>query len=336
MKSSSPSLSNLHPLQIGACVVILLWGIKTLSSVLGPLLLGLMLAYAVVPFPIWLMERFKLSKSRATTVTAIALVAAGVPALFALELSIGRLAARMPVYEEHLTGLFNQITVLISHFRAIDLQNLSFSNVVTAERVGSMIMSVVPQASSIASEVLLICLLSSLLVIEMLPDSEANPGGISHALLSQGIYARSYIVVTAKSAGINALLNLAFLLAMGVETPFLWCVLYFFFSFIPFVGPAIAMIPPICLALLMLGWKRALIVAGVLVLTQLVVGNVVMPIIAKKSMNISFLEITLSLVGWTFLLGLPGAIAAIPLTLVLKGFLASKMGHDNVAEPAPV
>ena len=330
MRSSSPSLRR--SLESAAYIVILLWGVKTSSSVLGPLLLGLMLAYAVVPFPIWLMERFKLSKRRATTVTAIALIAAGVPALFILELSIGRLAARVPLFEQHLTGLFDQITILISHFRVIDLQNLSIENVLTSQRVGSMIMSVVPQASAIASEVLLICLLSSLLVIEMLPDSGIKPGGISSILLSQGTYARSYIVVTAKSAGINALINLVFLVAIGVETPFLWCVLYFLLSFIPFVGPSIAMIPPIFLALLMLGWKRALIVAGVLILTQVIVGNVVMPIIAKKSMNISFLEITLSLVGWTFLLGLPGAITAIPLTLVLKGLLAKHFGQGDFAE----
>jgi predicted PurR-regulated permease PerM len=290
-----------------------------------------MLAYAVVPFPIWLMERFKLSKGRATTLTAVALIALGVLTLFALETGIGRLAAKMPIFEQRLTGLFDQITVLISHFRIIDLQNLAFENVLTAQRVGSMITSVVPQASAIASESLLICLLSSLLVIEMLPDSEAEPGGIRSFLLSQGAHARSYIVVTAKSAGINALINLAFLLAMGVETPFLWSALYFFFAFIPFVGPAIAMVPPIFLALLMLGWKRALIVACVLILTQLIVGNVVMPIIAKKSMNISFLEITLSLVGWTFLLGLAGAITAIPLTLVLKGLLAKNLPQGDPA-----
>jgi predicted PurR-regulated permease PerM len=107
--------------------------------------------------------------------------------------------------------------------------------------------------------------------------------------------------------------------------------LYFFLAFIPFLGPAIALAPPILLALLMLGWKTALLVAGVLILTQVIVGNVVMPILAKKAMSISFLEFTLSLVGWTFLLGLPGAITAIPLTLVLKGFISR---HFEQAESA--
>jgi predicted PurR-regulated permease PerM len=49
-------------------------------------------------------------------------------------------------------------------------------------------------------------------------------------------------------------------------------------------------------------------------------------------MSISFLEFTLSLVGWTFLLGLPGAIAAIPLTLVLKGFIAKHLEQGALTE----
>jgi predicted PurR-regulated permease PerM len=66
-------------------------------------------------------------------------------------------------------------------------------------------------------------------------------------------------------------------------------------------------------------------VAVAMILTQLIVQNVLMPILAKKSMSISFLEMTLSLVGWSFLLGLPGAIAAIPLTLVLKEFMMKSL-----------
>ena len=68
----------------------------------------------------------------------------------------------------------------------------------------------------------------------------------------------------------------------------------------------------------MLGWKRALLVAGGLILTQMVGDYVVRPMLMKKGLNISFLEIMLSLVIWSFLLGPPGAILAIPLTLALR------------------
>jgi AI-2 transport protein TqsA len=81
----------------------------------------------------------------------------------------------------------------------------------------------------------------------------------------------------------------------------------------------------------MFGWKRALLVACGLILTNVIVDNMVTPIFMKHAVDVSFLEITLSLVFWAFLMGLPGAILAIPLTLALRKFLA-----QNWRQPQPV
>jgi AI-2 transport protein TqsA len=60
------------------------------------------------------------------------------------------------------------------------------------------------------------------------------------------------------------------------------------------------------------------LVAGGLIVTQMVGDYAVKPMLMKKGLNISFLEIMLSLVMWGFLLGPSGAILAIPLTLMLR------------------
>jgi AI-2 transport protein TqsA len=158
--------------------------------------------------------------------------------------------------------------------------------------------------------------------MEMISGAGNKEGPLNESLDYYGSDARSYVAVTAKSAGINALINLTFLLVMGVDTPVVWSSLYFFLDFIPTLGYVIALVPPTFVTLLMYGWKRALLVACGLVLSNLFVDNVVTPIFMKKAVNVSFLEITLSLVGWSFLLGLTGAILAIPLTLALKKFIA--------------
>jgi AI-2 transport protein TqsA len=76
----------------------------------------------------------------------------------------------------------------------------------------------------------------------------------------------------------------------------------------------------------------ALVVAGGMILTNMFVDNVVTPFFAKRAMKISFLELTLSLVGWSFLLGVAGAIIAIPLTLALKDLVKQHSGGTNHAE----
>jgi len=81
----------------------------------------------------------------------------------------------------------------------------------------------------------------------------------------------------------------------------------------------------------MFGWHRALLVAGGLILTNVIVDNVVKPIFMKHSIDVSFLEFTLSLVLWAFLLGLTGAILAIPLTLALKKLIAKGLNDEQRA-----
>lgn len=105
MKDSSPH-PILRMLLGAACTVITLSGVRAASSVLGPLLLRLLIAYAVVPFPKWLMLRFKLHKSAAIALTAVAVAAFGLYLLLALDLATVRTAAKIPIYEEHLANLY--------------------------------------------------------------------------------------------------------------------------------------------------------------------------------------------------------------------------------------
>jgi AI-2 transport protein TqsA len=328
---NSPFSPILRLLLGAACSVIVLGGIRAAAPILGPLLLSVLLAFAVVPFPKWLMLRFKFRKSAAIAMTAVAVAAFALYLLLALDLATVRIAAKLPVYEERLGSLYQQISVFMAA-NGIVAPSLSVKSVFTVERLREISRTILPEAGSIISNGILISLLAFLFVIEMAEEIGVKPGPLAAALEYYGSDARRYVAITAKSAGINALLNLAFLTVMGVDTPLIWTSLYFLLDFIPTVGFVIALIPPTMVTLLMLGWKRALVVAGGLVLTNLIVDNVVTPMFMRHAVDVSFLEITLSLVGWAFLLGLPGAILAIPLTLAMRKFFAKNSAES---EPAP-
>ena len=333
MKDSSPS-PILRSLLCAACTVIVLWGIRATSALLGPLLLGLLIAYAVVPFPKWLMKRFKFRKSTAIAMTAVAVVASGLFLVFSLDLGTVRIATKLPVYEQHLASLYEQVAVSMDA-RGIDVPSLSVKNLLTPERLHNLARLVLPEAGEIISNGLLISLLAFLFIMEMAEEIGVKPGPLAEKLAYYASDSRSYVAITAKTAGINALVNLAFLIVMGVDTPVVWCFLYFFLDFIPTLGFMIALVPPTFVTLLMYGWKRALVVACGLILTNVIVDNVVTPIFMKQAMDVSFLEMTLSLVLWAFLLGLTGAILAVPLTLALKKFVAKSLREEQFAmEPS--
>ncbi|HTT21106.1 MAG TPA: AI-2E family transporter [Candidatus Sulfotelmatobacter sp.] len=322
--------SILPLLQGAACAVIILLGLKVASPIIAPLLLALLLAYAVTPFPNWLMGRFKLSKNAAIALTAVAAGALTLYLVLAVDLATVRVAAKLPVYEQRLASLYEQVASFMSA-NGIVAPSLSVKSVLTPERLHQIARVALPEAGAVVSNGLLISLLGFLFVIEMTENIGVKRRPLAETLLYYGSDARSYVTVTAKTAGINALINLAFLLVMRVDTPVVWCFLYFLLDFTPTLGFLIALVPPTFVTLLMFGWKRALLVACGLILTNVIVDNMVTPIFMKHAVDVSFLEITLSLVFWAFLMGLPGAILAIPLTLALRKFLA-----QNWRQPQPV
>ena len=275
------------------------------------------------------MRRLKLSKNAAIAMTAVAAGAFTLYLVLAVDVATVRIAAKLPVYEQRLASLYDQIAGFMNA-NGIVAPTLSVKSVLTPERLREISRVALPEAGEVISNGLLISLLGFLFVIEMAEQIGVKRGPIVERLIYYGSDARSYVTVTAKTAGINALINLAFLLVMGVDTPVVWCFLYFLLDFIPTLGFLIALVPPTLVTLLMFGWKRALLVACGLILTNVIVDNMVTPIFMKHAVDISFLEITLSLVFWAFLMGLAGAILAIPLTLALRKFLAK-----NLRQPEP-
>jgi AI-2 transport protein TqsA len=331
LKDSPPITTFLRFLLGAACTVIILWGIKAASEVLSPVLLGLLLAYATVPFPTWLMQRFKISKGAAIAVTGAAVICLGLYLLFALNLAAGRISERLPVYQVRLIQLYEQLTVFASA-HGVTPPSISVKSLLTPERLSDITRFVLPAAGVVISDGLLIFFLAFLIVMEMLQGAGAKQSPLAAILSSYGADARVYVTVTARSAAINAAINLVFLFLMGVDTPVIWSALYFLLDFIPTLGFILALVPPTFVTLLMYGWKRALLVAGGLILTNAIVDNVVTPIFMRHAVDVSFLEITLSLLGWTFLLGLTGAILSIPLTLGLKKAIATSLRND---QPSP-
>ena len=244
-------------------------------------------------------------RRRAIAITAVVFTMGGLLSVFGVQVGLPSLVAKAPVYEQRFTSLYGKVIGLMSA-HGIDPAGFSARRILTAERLSDAAASLVPMAGAILIEAMLVLLMTFLFILEILPAKGGKPGWLAEALGRHGMHSKRYVILTSETGAINAVLNLAFLLAMGVDDAFLWCFVYFFLDFIPTVGFMIALIPPTVLTLLMYGWGRALVVGCGLILTNLIVDNVITPVIAKKTMSISFLELTLSLLFWGFCLVYPG------------------------------
>lgn len=328
--------SPLRLLQVAAYVVIVAWGIRAASEILSIVLLSMLMAFAYLPFPKWLMHRFHLRKGVAISFGLAFL------ALLYLILSVGlfevsfKMRQRLPIYEQHLASLYNQFVVFLSS-HGIQSSALSSASFYSSERVMGFMSFLVPEVVGLFSDRVLIGILSLIFLFEIAETETTATTPLGRKLLYYGKDVQRFIGITAQTGTIVALANLTLFLALGVDFPLLWSVLYFLLQFIPSIGFVIAMVPPAAVALLTFGLKRALFVMIGMAVTQMASDYILQPKLMKKSIHISLLEITLALMVWGFLLGPPGTILGVPLTIALKKYIQDLLtGSDLVALPQQV
>ena len=79
--------------------------------------------------------------------------------------------------------------------------------------------------------------------------------------------------------------------------------------------------PPFLLALVQFGFAKALILVAAYILINTITDNVISPRVMGSGLDLSPLAVFISLVFWAWVLGLLGAIMAVPLLLITKKLL---------------
>ena len=128
---------------------------------------------------------------------------------------------------------------------------------------------------------------------------------------------------------------------IGVPNASLWGVTAAILRFLPYVGPPMAAVMPIILSLAVFpGWGHALATAALFLVLELIVGNVVEPLLYGAHLGLAPLAILVAAVFWTLIWGLPGLVLSTPLTvcLVVTGRHVASLSFLNILlgdEPVP-
>jgi predicted PurR-regulated permease PerM len=104
---------------------------------------------------------------------------------------------------------------------------------------------------------------------------------------------------------------------IGIQPAFVFGILAFFGEFVPNVGPIVASAPALLVALGEGPEKAGMALAAVLAV-QLFSGNVLVPLIMGKQMELHPAVITFFALGMAVLFGVSGAILAVPAAATLK------------------
>ncbi len=120
---------------------------------------------------------------------------------------------------------------------------------------------------------------------------------------------------------IDAVLIGLALLVVGVPLAIPLAVLTFFAAFAPIIGAVTVGVLAVLVALVSNGWIAALIIAGSVLLVQQLEGNVLLPWLQGRSLDLHAAVVLLSIVLGSTLFGVTGAFFAVPVVAVLAVLL---------------
>ena len=169
-------------------------------------------------------------------------------------------------------------------------------------------------------------------------------GVSSQALQEAGARVARYLL---SNLAVNALYGTAVgvgVYLIGVPNAALWGVLSGLLRFVPYVGTWIGAALPLAVSVAVFdGWGRTGAVFATIVGIDIVLGNVVEPIVYGHRTGLSPLAVVLTTVFWAWVWGIPGLLLATPMTLCLAvvgryipgfGIFHVLLGDEPVLDPA--
>lgn len=105
---------------------------------------------------------------------------------------------------------------------------------------------------------------------------------------------------------------------LGLKFAFLWGVLMFILNYVPVLGSFLAAIPMVIQTIILFDAQISILVAIFFVALNLCLSSVLEPYMLGRRLNMSLTVQLLAFLFWQALLGITGAILAIPLTYLLK------------------
>ena len=148
----------------------------------------------------------------------------------------------------------------------------------------------------------------------------------------------SYVRGTATVAAVDAIGIYIGLVILRVPLALPLGVLVFLLSFIPLVGAVVAGTLAALVALVTQGWVSAVIVIAIVLLVNQLEGNLLQPVLMGRALKLHALVILLALTIGTVLVGILGAVLAVPIAAVAWGIVKVWDGPDlpaRWARPKP-
>ena len=297
-------------------------GLRAAGGFFLPVLAALFLAIVSAPLA-GLLERRARVPWPLAILSAIVLdvgVLAGFVALVGT--SLDGLDEALPRYQAALAGRMQELALGLSAY-GVDVSVARITEVRDAG-LRDFVQRLVGEAAEGAANTVLVVLLVGFLLFEarasrdklaiVLGRASPHLEKLGHA----AVEVQRYLVVKTLLCVVTGVLSGAWAAIVGVDFPLLWGLLTFVLNYVPSLGPALALAPPLAVAAITLGPAGALTFAVGHLAVGMVIGNLVEPRIVGRALGLSSLAVFVSMFFWGWMWGPLGALFAVPLTMALR------------------
>ena len=316
-----------------ASLVIILAGVKLAGEIVIPFLLSLFIAIICSP-AIRFMTKQKIPLGLAITLMLIFIVILFLFLAGMINSTIREFTASIPQYKEILQIRLETLKTFITEWNIpLTIPDISALESFDPSMVMQLVSRVLLSFSNVVSNVFMLLLVVVFMLLES-PTIKykitlAFNGGKSN--FNQEVEHLSRVVESIiRYLGVKTLMSAltgvtiyVVLDVFSVQYGVLWAVLAFLLNYIPNIGSVLASIPIVLQALLLNGFSDGIAVMISVIAINMLVGNILEPRMMGKTLGLSTLVVTLSLLFWGWLLGTVGMLLSVPLTMALKIALES-------------
>lgn len=310
----------------GAAAVVIAFGLKELGWLVGPVFLALVIVLLVHPLHDWLRRR-GVPSFLALLALLIAIYGVVLSMAAIIAFSVVRLAGALPAYASSAAGLVQAIGAWLGGFGINQEQIQGFLSNVDIERVAGWLTALSNSVINFGGNVVFLLTLLLFLGIDStgaaarMSALTATRPSTATALTNFASQTRRFLGVTTLFALVIGLADALVLTGLGIEFAGLWGLLAVVCTYIPYVGFAIALIPPALLALLGGDWQLMVVVIVVYVVVNSLFPSLVPPYFVGDAVGLSVPITLLAVVFWSWALGPLGSVLGLPLTLLVKAVL---------------
>lgn len=164
-------------------------------------------------------------------------------------------------------------------------------------------------------------------LVTLLPKDVRTP--VHEAFRRGWVSLGSYVKTQALVAAVDAVLISAGAFFLGLPLIVPLALIIFFASAIPIVGAVVSGALAVILALVVQGLGPALIMLLIVLAVQQIEGNILQPILMSKAVALHPLATLLGVAVGSYLMGIVGALFAVPVMAVLNTVMLYLNGHDK-------